>query len=244
MKTKARLLWALVLLLTICLFGVWQCDWRLVKAGTGTQVWATVMAPEWVIRDTSKVVSGNPESWHVVNFADYEEGKKTVVVIRDGDGHSVVYLAGYLKWMRLNSPSGIPFINSILSSVWRPRNLSKAEEAMSYASDIAYLYEGPYPAEERDILTGSTFTSSLKLNDLEVWLSGNEKNPDAFKEICVDPKFSSRGSDSLLEFNAITNRGAVEKWTVVMQGGESLIVSSIEVKQIRPPGTFSYGLVD
>jgi hypothetical protein len=199
---------------------------------TGDYAW--VEAPLNVVRAAKKRLRGGTKTWTVNKIMHEANSGKEVVVLEDRWYHCLVCLVDKDRWIRLNEPGGIPFIDDLLKTSWRTKlAIPEVVKQAYYLEDIAFFYKGP----QRIVLSKARL-DSIK-TEWELWLRGREKRASELAKLCSDPIFTQSGTDLRIDFNVITDQGSVEKWTVRGEMIGRVVIHDITVETIKPPGTFS-----
>lgn len=148
---------------------------------------------------------------------------KSVMAIKLSDG----------TYKCLNCPTGIPVISSIIAA-----NLGKTPVKKLGVEDFARLLMEWHSDPRGYVATPQFFEK--KQSTLDSWLMGKETNPQALRDVCVEPVFVSEGVGSWsLVYNVINRHGGVERWTVKGKAG-NFEIQTIDIKSLKENGTFYY----
>jgi hypothetical protein len=74
------------------------------------------------------------------------------------------------------------------------------------------------------------------------WVRGTEKDVSVFLDLCRDPVFVFRDNTWTVVFNVFKGSGSVDRWRVTGQfdpEAERISISTIDITNIKPKGTFS-----
>jgi hypothetical protein len=193
--------------------------------------WARVNAPSGVVRAAKEILVGDPKSWSVVKLTDFGDTGQETVILDDRENGRLIFLAGKRRWIRLNDMHSLSVINKILNASARAR-----KEDIYYAECIMYLYKGP----ERMVLSQKLW--GVISTESDQWL-GRDRNIKHLARLCHDPMIKSDGKRRVIVFNAIVDRGAIEKWMLFGRKDNGLNIERVTVETIKSRGTFSYPII-
>ena len=199
---------------------------------------ASVDAPRIVIQAASSVLKGNPSLWYVNHIYNYSKQGKEVVCLLDTNDNCMIYLIQSDRWVHLNTTNSLPYINEVLTMmITKQQEMEDPQILVWYIGSLAFIYKGP----ERVVLSDNF----LRVNGpyIDVWLHGKEKSPDVLRSLCKDPRMVQLKDGILVQCNIITNKGAVEYWSVKVRLDTSIEILAVSVNQSFEDGSFSFGLV-
>ncbi len=206
--------------------------------------WARVEAPTDLVISASSILGGEPSEWRVSNFSEYG---KQIVCLKGAQGRHLIYLVLPDKWVLLNQPRSLPYVNYVLDSFFSsPSELKDLSKLAVYVQEVAYLFKGPQRVTlSADFLKGleRPYVAGESDRPLMMWLRGKEKDPDALRSLCADPLVKRQHDDIEIQCNVITTSGSVEKWTLKGKLEKGIMLTNIEIKQIREEGTFFFAKV-
>jgi hypothetical protein len=151
------------------------------------------------------------------------ETDKSLMAIKNSDG----------SYKCLNCPGGIPVISSIIEV-----NLGKDPIDKLGVENFARLLM-EWHSDPRGYVATLQFFEK-KQSTLDSWLMGKETNPQALRDICIEPIFKQEEDGRWsLAFNLINRYGGVEQWTVKGKS-RNFEIQSIDIKSLKENGTFYY----
>jgi hypothetical protein len=193
-----------------------------------------VDAPASVFEAARKTFEGKPETWSVIRDEEYYGPEKTVVTIADSRHHVFVCLVGRDRWIRLNDNGGIPFIDQLVSAVWKGKfSTATLDEQRNYSRAVVALSKG-----EGWVLSGEEMELYRKVPTGIDSVLGSETRISELTKFFVDPVLTQVGSEAQLAFYVVTGEGAIERWTVHGREDKRFVLRDITIQTMREKGSF------
>ena len=199
--------------------------------------WAWVEAPRGVFEAARGILEGPPAEWEVGKNFNYPTHGKEVVFLEDAKNNCLVYLVKSDRWIRLNEKAGISALNEAAKELpGRDIFTANMDHLVNYSECVANFYKGRC----RPCLSSYFLNKpgGAKSDGGKPWLTGTETRPEALYELCHDPVATKSGKHASIRFNVFVLGGGVEEWTVNGTLDHGLVIHDINVKLIRPLGTF------
>ena len=201
-----------------------------------------IETPLSIIKEFSDLLQGDPKTWLVLNCEKDKWCPQKVAIFTDQSRHTVVCQVESTRWCRLNCKQGIPLIEAILNwKQYAPSMLEQlkpftSERWLQYLQNISFYYGG----DHRQTLTQDGMRQIDQTGQMKYWLRGTEKNPAAFKALGDESVVTQPDGSVEVQCNLITGWGAVERWTLKAKLDDIIHIRDINVRQVYPPGTFSW----
>lgn len=210
---------------------------RLGAANTA-QRFAWAMVPNEVITAASMVLDADSKKWKINRIERFAGTQYTIVTISDDLQKIFMCSVDGNVWSRVAIKESTVIIAKILCEILPDYETFKdVDRAERFCGDISYLFKGP----KRQVLS-KNFQKDHPT--IAAWLQGNEKNASRIEELCVGPELKKMNGTYLLTYNVITGFGAAERWSVQGKFRKAgFTIETIELVEINPIGTFSWGNV-
>ena len=192
-----------------------------------------------VYKEALRQLGGNPSTWYISNDMNFAgTGKRIVLMLNETS--IFCCLVDPSKWVQLNTPNGIPYINDVMGSyLQRFDVMYHTQQLTEYVEHVALLYKGLH-----NFVLTKKFLHDVEKDGIKDWLTSTEKRPSAFRTYFHDPIINRHADRTSIRSNIINNRGAVEEWTLIVKASEHIEIASIQVRELRKRDTFTFAYVN
>ena len=201
--------------------------------------WTGVEAPQSVVEAAKGILKGQPAKWSVSKLLETPTPGKIVVFLKNEKNDQMVFWVKKDSWIRLNEKGGISTLNEVTKDMPGRRVFSaNITNRILYVQEIANLYGGSCRALlSNDFLNEA---GGAKSDGGKPWVTGTEKNPEAFYKLCRDPVLTRKGANVSVNFNVLVFGGSAEEWTLTGTYDHGMVLHEIDVKVLRKPDTFRW----
>ena len=174
----------------------------------------------------------------------YKWLSKSLIRVETDYAENIIFMERDGSYVQVNSKDGIEALNEIFQGYNFPRSgfedIAKVDSFLTFLvelyGDFTYCFVGS------SFFVKWTERTQAVYGGTADWLQGSEKDIAVFLDLCRDPVFVFRGNIWTVVFNVFKGSGSVDRWRVTGQfdpKAEGITISTIDIINIKPKGTFS-----